>query len=75
MIVLSTAIAPELIMGLKGRFDCRSSSTMELKASPEGSMPTWLNTVSAPRTSKALHREITLEIDWIVKRILVSPTL
>ena len=75
MMVLSTAMAPELIMGLKGLWDWRSSSTIESNASPEGSMPTWRNTSSAPRTSRALHREIVLEMDWIVKRMLVSPSL
>ena len=74
MMVLSTAIAPELIIGLNGLFDCRSSSTIELKASPDGSMPTRLNTSSPPRTSSALQSEMAFEMDWMVKRMPVSPS-
>ena len=74
MIVLSTAITPELIIGLKGLFGCKSSSTIELKASPDGSIPTRLKASSMPRTSSALQSEMTFEMDWMVKRMPMSPS-
>ena len=48
----ATAIAPELTIGLNGRF-FTLSSTMELKASPVGSTPTLSSTKACPYSRSA----------------------
>ena len=56
------ASAPALTIGLNGRL-WRSSKTMELKASPLGSTPTWRSTSWRPWSSSASPKVKTLEID------------
>ena len=52
LISSAVAIAPALTIGLKGRL-WTSSSTIELKASPVGSTPTWASTASRPYSARA----------------------
>ena len=67
------AMAPVLTIELNGRF-VRSSNRMALNESPEGSTPILDKTASRPRSCKARTYTNGLEIDWIVKGLLESPT-
>lgn len=71
---LVIAIAPTLIIGFKER-PLSGSRLMELNASPEGWTPTLLSTPSTVCFRKAMPYVITFEIDRIVNRGSVSPTL
>ena len=59
---LAVAMAPALIMGLRGRGAVVSSRTMELNGSPVGSTPTLLNTFRYPASWSARMRVMVLEM-------------
>ncbi len=65
-------MAPELTIGLNGWLS--ALSRIELNGSPDGSTPITLSTRSAPSVSSASANTNALDIDWMVKGILVSPT-
>ena len=66
------AIAPALTIGLGARW-CSSSSSIALNESPVGATPTRSSTASRPWVSNAKPYNISLEIDWMVKRCSWSP--
>ena len=65
-------IAPAFTIGLKGRPE-RSSTSIELNASPVGSTPTRASTPSRPWCSSAMPKMSAFEIDWMVKGCSASP--
>ena len=68
----SRAMAPALMNGLRGRPSSNSSWTIELKADPEGSRPTCVQSHSPSLPSASVSRK-TLEMLWIENGISASP--
>ena len=71
--MLDAAIAPALIIGLRGRWvtGCRLIS---LKRSPEGSTSILASTWAVPLSTSAMPYVNAFEIDWMQNGRSVSPT-
>ena len=67
-------MAPALIKGFRGIPFSTSSCTNELKAVPEGSLPTLFHRLS-PSRLKHMASEKTFEILWMEKPVVASPCM